>query len=256
MIFNTHSHLNDDSFIEIEEAIIEECYEKNITLLVVGYNIEMSRKAILLAEKYSNVYASVGIHPTEANNYLEDLIVIEEMMTHPKVVAIGETGLDYHWDTCPKDIQKKSFVKQIELAKKYRKPVIVHMRDAALDTLEIVREVKLDGIGGIMHCYSGSAEMVMDYVNEGMHISLGGPVTFKNAKVPKEVAKVVPIDRLLVETDDPWLSPTPYRGKQNKAHYVTYIVDEIAKLREEKFDYIAEKTYRNALKLFKLQEDN
>lgn len=254
MIFNTHSHLNDDSFIDLEEEVIASCAEKEITLLVVGYNIEMSERAIMLAEKYSNVYAAVGLHPTESDDYEAKFEVLKPMMEHHKVIAIGECGLDYYWDTVSPDIQKEAFKKQIEFSKAFEKPLIIHMRDAAEDTLNILKEANLPKDSGIMHCYSGSVEMVPDYLDAGMLISLAGPVTFKNAKVPKEVAKVVPIDQLLVETDDPWLTPTPFRGKQNRADYVVYVTEEIARLREMPLKELQQVTYNNALRLFKLED--
>lgn len=252
MIFNTHTHLNDDKFLDNYDEVIQKSLEMNIKLLVVGYNIEMSKRAIAIAEQYDHVYASVGLHPSDSNIYSEAIMnELEELMQHEKVIAVGECGLDYYWDSCPRDIQELSFDAQIELAKKYDLPIIVHSRDAIEATYNQLAKHK--PVKGIMHCYSGSAEMAPRFMDLGMHISLAGPVTFKNAKVPKEVAIVTPVEKLLVETDCPYLAPHPFRGKENRAYYVTYVIDEIAKLKEMKSEDIAKATYDNAMKLFGLE---
>lgn len=252
MIFNTHTHLNDDKFLDNYDEVIQKSLEMNIKLLVVGYNIEMSKRAIAIAEQYDHVYASVGLHPSDSNIYSEAIMnELEELMQHEKVIAVGECGLDYYWDSCPRDIQELSFDAQIELAKKYDLPIIVHSRDAIEATYNQLAKHK--PVKGIMHCYSGSAEMAPRFMDLGMHISLAGPVTFKNAKVPKEVAIVTPVEKLLVETDCPYLAPHPFRGKENRAYYVTYVIDEIAKLKEMKSEDIAKATHDNAMKLFGLE---
>ncbi len=253
MIFNTHTHLNDKRFIKMTDQIIADCKKNGITkLLVVGYDIETSKRAIELAEKYSIVYASVGIHPVDSNAFNQDTVnQLEKMLQSKKVVAIGECGLDYHWDTCPKEKQMYSFKEQIKLANKYNLPVIVHCRDAINDTYNILKD---SNSTGVMHCYSGSLEMASKFIELNYYISLAGPVTFKNAKVPKEIAENIDLSKLLVETDDPYLTPVPFRGKENKANYVKYIIDEIAKLRGLNSQLIGQNTYDNAMRLFKIGE--
>jgi TatD DNase family protein len=252
MIFNTHTHLNDDKFLDNYSEVIEKSLDMGLKMVVVGYNLEMSKRAIAIAEQYDDVYASVGLHPSDSEVFSDDYMSeLESMLSHDKVIAIGECGLDYYWDSCPRDIQEASFDRQIELSKKYNLPLIVHSRDALEATYKQLEKHK--PIKGIMHCYSGSAEMAPMFMDLGMHISLAGPVTFKNAKVPKEVAKVTPLDKLLVETDCPYLAPHPFRGKENRAYYVTYVIDEIARLKEVESSVVEDATYNNAMILFGLE---
>ena len=179
--------------------------------------VRQLKKQWNLVETYDFIYASVGWHPVDAIDMTEeDLEWIEEYAAHPKVVALGEMGLDYHWDKSPKEIQKEVFRKQIRLAKKVKLPIIIHNRDATADIIEILKEEKAEEVGGIMHCFSGSVEIAKECIDMNFYISLGGPVTFKNAKKPKEVAEEIPLDKLLIETDCPYLTPHPYRGKRNE----------------------------------------
>lgn len=175
-------------------------------------------------------------------------------LTNDKVIAIGEIGLDYHWDKSPKDIQKEVFRKQIQLAKEVNKPIVIHTRDAMEDTIKILQEEKASEVGGIMHSFSGSVESMKIMLKEDFYISLGGPVTFKNAKTPKEVAKACPLDKLLIETDCPYLTPTPYRGKRNEPAYVHYVAQEIADLREMTYEQLTKQTFNNACKLFRIDK--
>jgi TatD DNase family protein len=184
-----------------------------------------------------------------------DLLSLEEMLKHPKVVGIGECGLDYYWDKSAIEEQKFVFKSQIELANKLNLPLIIHMRDSAFDTLEMIKNYKAKSTSGIMHCYSGSAQMVTDFVNENLYISVAGPVTFKNAVTPKEVAKVIPIERLLIETDAPYLAPMPYRGKQNTPEYLPYTLAEIARIREMDKDLLDQITEANTIRLFQLNRN-
>ena len=175
-------------------------------------------------------------------------------LTNDKVVAIGEIGLDYHWDKSPKDVQKEVFRRQIQLAKEVNKPIVIHTRDAMADTIQILQEEKASEIGGIMHSFSGSVESMNIMLKENFYISLGGPVTFKNAKTPKEVAKACPLDKLLIETDCPYLTPTPYRGKRNEPAYVHYVAQEIADLKEMSYEQLTKQTFNNACTLFRLED--
>ncbi|MFW5888807.1 MAG: TatD family hydrolase [Bacillota bacterium] len=256
MLIDSHVHLNDEQlFSKIEDLIDKAKKVDVVAFLVVGYDIESSKLAIELANMYDSVYAAIGIHPSEASYYkAEDIAWLEKKLSHKKVKAIGEIGLDYHWDKSFMEKQKELFIKQIKLANKYKMPISIHMRDAIQDTYEILKQYKDKDLKGVMHCYSGSKEFMQQFLDINMYISLAGPVTFKNAKTPKEVAKAVPIDRLLVETDAPYLSPVPYRGKQNQPRNVEFIAKEIAKIKELSFKELSEHTFKNTVELFNLSE--
>src|SRR5690625_4230317 len=252
VLFDTHVHLNARQFKEDRKEVIERAFEAGVNqMVVVGFDEETIPLAIEIAEQYETIYAAVGWHPVDAINYKEKhLGYLEELSNHPKVVALGEMGLDYHWDTSPKDVQEKVFRKQIDLAKKLNMPIIIHNREATSDVVRILQEENAENVGGIMHCYSGSVTEVQKCLDMNFYISLGGPVTFKNAHEVKEVAKIVPIDRLLIETDAPYLAPHPYRGKRNEPFYVTLIAEQIAQLRDMKYEELCEITTKNAQKLF------
>jgi len=255
MLFDTHVHLNVDQFIEDREETINRALEAGVTkMVVVGFDEETIRLAIEIAETYDFVYAAVGWHPVDAIDYKEShLEWIEELTKHEKVVALGEMGLDYYWDTSPKDIQADVFRKQIHLAKKVNMPIIIHNREATADIIKILQEENAAEVGGIMHCYSATREELQACLEMNFYISLAGPVTFKNAKEVKEVAKVVPLDRLLIETDAPYLAPHPYRGKRNEPAYVKLVAEEIARLREMSLEDVSRITTENALKIFRLK---
>lgn len=223
---------------------------------IVGFDDKSIEKALEITSKYDFLYLTIGWHPVEAIDFTDEKyeMIKRIALTNDKVVAIGEIGLDYHWDKSPKDIQKEVFRKQIALAKEVGKPVVIHTRDAMADTIEILKEEKASEVGGIMHSFSGSIESMNIMLKENFHISLGGPVTFKNAKTPKEVAKACPLDRLLIETDCPYLTPTPYRGKRNEPAYVHYVAQEIADLKEMSYEQLTEQTFNNACKLFKIKQ--
>lgn len=255
MLFDTHAHLNDDAFDDDLEEVIKNAHNSGVGKInVVGFDDKSISKALEIAKKYENIYLTVGWHPVEAIDFnTEKYEMIKEIaLTNDKVVAIGEIGLDYYWDKSPKDIQKDVFRKQIALAKELKKPIVIHCRDAMGDVLQILREEQAREVGGIMHCFSGSVESMRIALEENFYISLGGPVTYKNAKVPKEVAKECPLDRLLIETDCPYLTPTPYRGKRNEPAYVKYVAEEIANLREMSYEELVEITTKNAHDLFKI----
>jgi TatD DNase family protein len=255
MLFDTHVHLNDEQFNEDLEDVIQRAKEQKVEkMVVVGFDRPTITRAMELIEKYDFLYASIGWHPVDAIDMKEeDLQWIEELCSHPKVVALGEMGLDYHWDKSPKDIQKQVFRKQIQLARKVKLPIIIHNREATQDIIDILKEEQAHEVGGIMHCFSGSAETAKECVEMNFYISLGGPVTFKNAKKPKEVAVEVPFDRLLVETDCPYLAPHPYRGKRNEPAYVKLVAEQIAELRGVTLEEVANQTTANAKKLFGIQ---
>lgn len=252
MLFDTHVHLNADQFEEDLDDVIARAKDVGVeNMVVVGFDEKTILRARDLVEQYSGLYAAVGWHPVDAIDMKDEHINwLEELLAHPKVVALGETGLDYHWDKSPKDVQKDAFRKQIRLAKKVKKPIIIHNREADQDIVELLREEKAEEVGGIMHCFSGNVDMANECLDMNFYISLGGPVTFKNAKLPKEVAKAVPIERLLIETDCPYLAPHPYRGKRNEPSYVKLVAGEIARLREMDYEELVAKTAQNAKKVF------
>ncbi|WP_100400532.1 TatD family hydrolase [Bacillus sp. FJAT-44742] len=254
MLFDTHVHLNADQFEEDVEQVIEKARGEGVRLMnVVGFDRKTIKGALFLAEKYDFIFASVGWHPVDAIDMTEDdLKWLEELSEHPKVVALGEMGLDYYWDKSPKEVQKEVFRKQIRLAKKVNLPIIIHDRDAHQDIVDILKEEKAEEVGGIMHCFGGSLEIARECLKMNFHISFGGPVTFKNAKRPKEVAKEIPMDKLLVETDCPFLAPHPYRGKRNEPAYVKLVAEKIAELKEISLEEVAEQTTSNAKKLFNI----
>jgi TatD DNase family protein len=252
MLFDTHAHLNADQYKEDLNEVMERAKEAGVSnIVVVGFDKITIIRAMELAEAHDHIYACVGWHPVDAIDMTDDdLKWIEELASHPKVVAIGEMGLDYHWDKSPHDIQKEVFRKQIRLAKKVKLPIVIHNRDATSDIVEILREEGAADVGGIMHCFSGSVEIARECLDMNFYISLGGPVTFKNAKKPKEVALEIPLDRLLIETDCPYLTPHPHRGQRNEPSYVKLVAEQIAEIKGITFEEIARATSDNAKKLF------
>lgn len=252
MLFDTHVHLNIEQFDEDRDEVIQRAKAAGVEkMVVVGFDHETIHKAIALAEAHDFIYAAVGWHPVDAIDFTnEDLLWLEELAHHKKVVALGEMGLDYYWDKSPKDVQKDVFRKQIALAKKVKLPIIIHNREATDDVIQLLQEEHAEEVGGIMHCFAGEVEHVEPCLDMNFYISLGGPVTFKNAKAPKEVAKVVPADRLLVETDCPFLAPHPHRGKRNEPAYVRLVAQQIADLRDTSIETIEQQTTANALRLF------
>ncbi|MFS0865378.1 TatD family hydrolase [Fredinandcohnia sp. 179-A 10B2 NHS] len=252
MLIDTHAHLNAIQYQDDLEEVIERAQAEGVsTIVVVGFDRETITRAIELADQYEFIYATVGWHPVDAIDMTdEDLKWIEELSAHPKVVALGEMGLDYYWDKSPKDIQKEVFRKQIALAKKVKLPIIIHNREATADIVEILQEENASEVGGIMHCFTGSLEVAKQCMDMNFYISFGGPVTFKNAKKPKEVAAEIPLDRLLIETDCPYLTPHPFRGKRNEPSYVKYVAEQLAELKGTTFEEIAQKTSDNAKRFF------
>lgn len=253
MLFDTHTHLDDKKFDADRGELIASLKSQGISLLVnIGADMKSSQQSILLAEKYDFIYASVGVHPCDTKNLTDDdLNTLEKMAKHEKVVAIGEIGLDYYWDEHEREIQKEWFTKQLLLAKKLNMPYIIHDRDAHADTLEIIK--KCGYTNGVMHCFSGSAEFAQEVIKMGMYVSLSGTVTFKNAKKAQEVAQSIPLDRLLIETDSPYLTPEPFRGKRNNSAYVKYTAEKIADIRGISFDELARITLDNGKRFYNIK---
>ena len=253
MAIDTHAHIFDAQFDEDRIDVINRLIEAKIKkAVVVGFSKETNVLALNLAKEHAFLYPTAGLHPSEANEITEsDILDLEKFINDNKVYAIGECGLDYYWVNDNKEKQKWLFTEQIKLAIKYDLPLIIHCRDAVADVYEILKEYK-GKLRFVMHCYSGSSEMAVEFVKLGGMISLGGPVTFKNAKAPKEVAKIVPLDRLLIETDCPYLAPHPNRGKRNEPSYVCLVLNEIATLREIDSDELEEVLDQNSINFFKL----
>lgn len=254
MIIDTHSHLFDEQFDSDRQECIRRAKQANIEkILLVGFSSETNRQAMEMSQKDAVFYPTAGLHPSLALSVNEQMLdEYTEWVENHRVYAIGECGLDYHYGKEDMDKQKELFRFQLELAQKKNLPVIIHMRDAQQDTFQIVRSFA-GKITGVMHCYSGSWEMAREWIKLGFYISLGGPVTFKNANESKKIAQEIPLDRLLVETDCPYLAPTPYRGNRNETAYIVYVIEEIARLRGISFEEVAQKTTENAMKLFHLE---
>lgn len=253
MIFDTHCHLNDSALLERIDEVLADALKVGVDkFLVVGWNKESSFKAVELAHKYKGIYAAIGFHPTDIDGVSEnDYNEVMSLVSDPKVVAIGEIGLDYHWvkDPVQREKQKEWFIKQIYFANVHKKPISIHNREAFEDCLKILKEHK-PMYGGVMHCYSGSVELLQDVLDLGLHIGLDGPLTFTNAKTPKEVCEKVPLDRLLVETDSPYLSPHPLRGTVNEPKNIALVIDEITRIKGLSKKHILEVIYDNSCKLF------
>lgn len=253
-MIDSHAHLDDEKFNYDRESVIEDLYENKVAYYInPSSDIESSRRSLELANKYDFIFSAVGVHPHEAEGFNDDILnELKEMLKDGKVVAIGEIGLDYYYDNSPREIQKEVFRKQMEIAKEFKYPVVIHSRDAHGDTFDILNEFKGEVIG-VMHCYSGSIEMAERYMSLGYYISFAGPVTFKNAKNVKDTASKMPLDRLLIETDSPYLTPTPNRGKRNEPKYVKYVAETIAELKLISVDEVIENSRNNTIELFDLK---
>jgi len=253
LLTDTHTHLDHPKFEGERDEIVRRAQEAGVSRIInIGFNRETIPTTLKLAETYDCIDAVVGWHPQDAEEMTaDDLDWIEALArTHPKVVALGEMGLDYYWDTSSKEAQHRVFREQIRLARKLGKPIVIHNRDAHADVVAILKEEKAYDVGGVMHCFSGSWETAKLCLDMNFFISFGGPVTFKNAVQPKEVLAKVPMDRLLVETDAPYLTPHPYRGKRNETGYVRLVAEAAAEIKGVPFEEIAALTTANAASLF------
>jgi TatD DNase family protein len=247
-----HAHLDDDRFAEDRQLLINKALESGLNIINVGHDLQSSINSVELAEKHSFIYATVGVHPHDAKDVPNDYFMqLKELAKSQRVLAIGEIGLDYYYDLSPRDVQKEVFVAQLNLAKELNLPVVIHLRDAYGDFLEIMRKEKLHPISGVMHCFSGSIEVAKECLDMGFYISFAGPVTFKNASNLKEVAAKIPLDKILVETDSPYLTPVPHRGKRNEPAYVKYVAEQIAALKNISAQELWQTVIANANKLFK-----
>ena len=251
-IFDTHAHYNDKAFNEDRTKLLDSFSESGILGVInCGTDIDSSKKSIELAEQYNFMYCAVGFHPEDINkankNYLAE---IKKLSQHEKCVAIGEIGLDYYWVKDNKEEQKRFFEEQIILANELNLPVIIHSRDAHNDTLEILKKHKPKGV---LHCFSGSVEIMKEALKLGLYIGLGGAVTFKNARVPLEVAEHLPLQKLLLETDCPYMSPVPMRGKRNQSTYISYVAEKIAEVKNLTKEEVLTSANNNACELFRIK---
>ncbi len=252
MLVDSHCHLDFPDLIENEADVLERMAENGVThALCVSVKLETLPAVIGLAERHANLFASVGVHPDNADCEEPDEARLLALAAHPKVVAIGETGLDYYWHKDAPEWQRARFRTHIRAARRCAKPLIIHTRNSAADTLRLMREEGADQAGGVMHCFTETREVAADALDLGFHISFSGIVSFKNAEALRDVARFVPSDRLLVETDAPYLAPMPFRGKTNQPAYVRHVAQAVADARGESLASVAEATSRNFFRLFK-----
>jgi TatD DNase family protein len=254
MLTDSHTHLDHEYFHTDRAQVIDRALANEVSRIInIGFNRATIETTLELAQTYDMIDAVIGWHPQEAIHMTsDDLDYIEQLArSHPKVVALGEMGLDYYWDTSPKETQQRIFREQLRLARKLNLPVVIHNRDAHADVVRILQEEKAFDIGGVMHCFSGSWEVAKQCLEMNFYISFGGPITFVNAKQPKEVLKNVPIERVLIETDAPYLSPHPYRGKRNEIEKLKIIAEVAAEIKGLEFKNFATLTTHNASELFK-----
>ena len=255
-IFDTHSHYDDEAFDEDREAVFEQIKDAGVIGIL---NCACSKKSLKttneLTLKHDFIYGALGIHPSDANDYDESVKneIINLYNSNKKIIAIGEIGLDYYYDNSPRELQKEWFKKQIELANELKLPIIIHDRDAHGDTFEIIKNTKSPEIGCVIHCYSGNVELAREYVKMGCYISIPGTVTFKNNKKTREVAKEIPLEYLLIETDSPYMAPEPHRGKRNDPSLVQFVADKIAQEKGISYEEVCKVTKENAKKLFNIK---
>lgn len=255
MIFDSHAHYDSHQFDEDRDELLNSMQENGVgTIINSAADWESVTEVVELAQKYPFIYAAIGLHPDEIGELDEERFEYVRLQCQKdKVVAVGEIGLDYYWDNESQDVQKKWFIRQLELARELDLPVVIHSRDAAEDTLGIMKE-HARGLRGVIHCFSYSKELAREYVKMGFHIGVGGVVTFKNAKKLKEIVKEIPLERILLETDCPYLAPVPFRGKRNSSRYLPYVAEEIAAIKGITYEEVVAQTEENAKKLFHISE--
>lgn len=251
MLFDTHAHYDDEAFDPDRELLLESLPQRGVALVVnPGCDLESSRKAVAYAAEYPHVYAAVGIHPEDCAGYTDaDLDALRQLCRHDKAVAVGEIGLDYYWaENPPREFQQQVFRRQLELALELDMPVIIHDREAHGDSLAIVKEYP--GLRGVFHCFSGSPEMAAELLKRGWYLGFDGPITYKNAKRAPEVAAMTPLDRILVETDSPYMTPVPFRGKRNDSRYLPYVLEKLAEWKGVTTQEMTDITFANGKRLF------
>ena len=255
--FDSHSHYNDEAYEEDRREVLKAIYNEGVTKTVtIGYNIDKSKKAIELSEQYDFIYATVGIHPSDIEKdeekILKQIEEIRRLALNKKVVAIGEIGLDYYWHKENKELQKFAFIKQIELANELNLPIVIHSRDAIMDTIEILKSIHKPKFSGILHCCVLNKDLIKTGLDIGLYVSFAGPITFKNTK-NTEIIRDIPNERILIETDCPYLSPEPNRGKRNDSRNIKFTAQKIAEIKGLTLEEIAKITYSNAMKAFRIK---
>ena len=256
MIFDTHAHYDDKQFDQDREELLASMKDNGIgTIVDVGSNMETSAWIVEAVKRYPMMYGAVGVHPSDTADLTDaDMDTLKKYTAMDKILAIGEIGLDYYWDEPERDIQKKWFEAQIELAREVKLPIIIHSRDAAKDTYDIMKALHTEDIGGVVHCFSYSKEMARQFLDMGFYIGIGGVVTFKNAKTLKEVAAYAPLDRIVLETDCPYLSPEPNRGKRNSSLNLRYVADALSQIKRVDKEELIAVTEENARRLYRMRE--
>ena len=254
MIFDSHAHYDDEAFNEDREAILNSLPKNGISPIVnVSAQLSGVTATVELTEKYPFIYGSVGVHPDHVGELSEEKIQwMKELAGREKIVAVGEIGLDHYWDTESDEVQRKWFIRQLELAKEVNLPVIIHSREASQETFDIMKEHHAGSTGGVIHCFSYGVDQAREYLDMGYFLGIGGVLTFKNAKKLKEVAEYAPMDRLVLETDCPYLTPVPYRGKRNSSLYLSYVAEALAELKGMEKDEVIRVTAENARRLYRL----
>ncbi len=253
-IFDTHAHYDDKAFDEDRKEVLASLPEQGIAKVVnVGSSLRACRETLELMNQYEYIYGSIGIHPSDTAELDEENFQwLQAQMAHPKCVAVGEIGLDYYWDEPEREIQKKWFVRQLDLARKCSKPVIIHSRDAAQDTMDIMKAEHADEIGGVVHCYSYTKEVAKTFLDMDFFFGIGGVLTFQNAKKLKEAVEYIPLEKIVLETDCPYLAPVPNRGKRNSSLNLPYVVTAMAQIKGVDEETIRRTTWENAHKLYRI----
>lgn len=251
-IFDTHAHYDDRAFTEDMDSLFRDMHEKGVERIVnIGCSMASSKKIVDMVKEYDFLYGTVGVHPDDVDNLTKkDMQVLIDLSKQDKILAIGEIGLDYHYDGIDKDNQKRWFVEQLNVAKQEKLPVVIHSRDAAKDTLDIMKAEHAGTTGGVIHCFSYGVEIAREYLDMGYYIGVGGVVTFKNGRKLKEVVEYTPLDRIVLETDAPYLAPVPFRGKRNCSVYLQYVAEEIAAIKNVPVEQVYEMTFENAEEIY------
>lgn len=252
MIFDTHAHYDDDAFEEDRDILLKDMKNRGVDFIVnVGASMDSTRKTLKLAEEYSFIYAAIGVHPSETEGLTEeDMEWLKDRACESKVVAIGEIGLDYYWPEPESSIQKKWFERQLQLAGEVKLPIIVHSREAAKDTLDMLKVYRQNITGGVIHCFSYTKEIAREYLNMDFYFGIGGVLTFKNARKLVEAVEYIPMERILLETDCPYLAPEPYRGKRNQSDYIDFAARKLSEIKKISKEEVLKQTMKNAKEFY------
>jgi len=252
MIIDTHAHYDDKAFDEDRDTLLAGMAEAGISRIVnIGSSLDACRRTLELMDKYNFIYGAIGVHPCDSAELTEESLAwIREVSSHEKCVAIGEIGLDYYWDEPDRDIQKKWFIRQMDIAREVKLPIVIHSRDAAKETIDIMTAQRAQEIGGVVHCYSYSKELAKTFLDMGFYFGIGGVVTFSNGKKLKEALEYIPMDRIVTETDSPYLAPVPFRGKRNDSTKLPYVIEQIATIKGMSQEDVMQICKENAYKLY------